>query len=426
MFVLAMVTWSLLTGPPGLPSITPRMTDPIRCDALLFGGGIAGLWLLDELRRGGHAALLIEAHALGSGQTIASQGIIHGGLKYMFEGHLTAPARAIADMPPLWRACLAGQRQPDLSTVRVLSDACYIWGTGSIRSRLFLRGSRLALRAAPVVIDRREWPAALAQVAGRVLRVPEQVLDTLSLMQRLLERNRHSVLCLPGCRPTFHRDDRGNVRQVKLHVASDPSVELTIEPGILILTAGEGNERLRRAIGLAPGAMQRRPLHMLMARGPLPELFGHCVGGPKPRITVTTAADSQGRRIWQIGGQIAEDGVCMEPPQLAAHGRRELAECVPGLDVAKLELATYRVDRAEAATASGQRPDDVHLVREANVITAWPTKLALAPRLAERVLAQMPPSGRTPPVELPSAWPETWPARIAPPPWETATQWYRA
>ena len=49
-------------------------------EVVIFGGGIAGLWLLDELHRAGMTTLLLEAHELGSGQTIASQGIIHGGL----------------------------------------------------------------------------------------------------------------------------------------------------------------------------------------------------------------------------------------------------------------------------------------------------------------------------------------------------------
>ena len=47
---------------------------PTRLDVVIFGGGAAGLWLLDELVRAGYEALLLEAGALGAGQTIASQG----------------------------------------------------------------------------------------------------------------------------------------------------------------------------------------------------------------------------------------------------------------------------------------------------------------------------------------------------------------
>src|SRR5437868_14810065 len=122
--------------------------NPLAIDVLIFGGGVAGLWVLDELRRRGYGALLLEAGALGRGQTVASQGIIHGGLKYMFDGHVTTSVKAIAEMPVIWRECLAGKREPNLSETAVRSDCCYLWGTGSIKSRVFMAGSRIALRAA--------------------------------------------------------------------------------------------------------------------------------------------------------------------------------------------------------------------------------------------------------------------------------------
>ena len=54
----------------------------IRVDVVIVGGGIAGLWLLNLLRSRGYGAVLIERSAFGDGQTICSQGMIHGGLKY--------------------------------------------------------------------------------------------------------------------------------------------------------------------------------------------------------------------------------------------------------------------------------------------------------------------------------------------------------
>jgi hypothetical protein len=98
-----------------------------------------------------------------------------------------------------------------------------------------------------------------------------------------------------------------------------------------------------------------------------------------------------------------------------------------------VEFSSYRVNRAEAATTTGQLPDDVHIVQEQNVITAWPTKLALAPRLAERVVHKLlespakawssPPASARPPrfadIDLPAP-------PIAQPPWETETEWIAA
>ncbi|MDF1622160.1 MAG: FAD-dependent oxidoreductase, partial [Pseudohongiella nitratireducens] len=54
----------------------------------IVGGGIAGLWLLNRLCLAGYDAILLDKGGLGSGQTLASQGIIHGGLKYALNGIL--------------------------------------------------------------------------------------------------------------------------------------------------------------------------------------------------------------------------------------------------------------------------------------------------------------------------------------------------
>ena len=61
-------------------------------DVVIFGGGCAGLWLLDELRRRGLRVVLLESGRLGGGQTTGSQGILHGGVKYLLKGLFSASA----------------------------------------------------------------------------------------------------------------------------------------------------------------------------------------------------------------------------------------------------------------------------------------------------------------------------------------------
>ncbi len=93
------------------------MNKTVTVDVAIFGGGIAGLWLLNRLRAEGYSALLLESGALGGGQTCKSQGIIHGGMKYALTGSLNADALAVSDMPEIWRACLEGKGEIDLSDV---------------------------------------------------------------------------------------------------------------------------------------------------------------------------------------------------------------------------------------------------------------------------------------------------------------------
>ena len=61
----------------------------MHADVVIVGGGIAGLWILSALRAEGYQTILLEKDALGAGQTLASQGIIHGGTKYALTGKLT-------------------------------------------------------------------------------------------------------------------------------------------------------------------------------------------------------------------------------------------------------------------------------------------------------------------------------------------------
>ena len=54
----------------------------IETDILIFGGGIAGLWLLNRLRSAGYSVILLEQDKLGGHETLNANGIIHGGLKF--------------------------------------------------------------------------------------------------------------------------------------------------------------------------------------------------------------------------------------------------------------------------------------------------------------------------------------------------------
>lgn len=395
-------------------------------DVLIFGGGVAGLWVLDELHRAGKSVLLVETRALGTGQTIASQGIIHGGIKYTLAGLLSESARSIREMPGLWRECLRGAGGPDLSRVRVLSEVCHLWRTDSLSSRAGLVGAAGGLRSEVSRLAAADRPPPLAHCPGDVFAVREQVIDVTSLLSELARPHQARLLKIDESGVDFAVQRPGEVTLVRLaHPAGGSPWE--VKPSVIVLTAGAGNAELRRRAGLSPQAMQRRPLHQALVRGELPMLFGHCVDGAKTRATITSAVDAAGRIVWNVGGQIAEDGVKLEPPALVAHARRELASVLPGVTLAEAEWATVRVDRAEQVTPGGLRPAGPYAKREGNVITAWPTKLALAPRLARMVRELISNAPRRSPAALDKAQPPIdldWPRpQVAAPPWEERGDW---
>ena len=112
------------------------MKKTIETDIAIIGGGIAGLWLLNELRQQGFSVILLESATLGGGQTHKSQGIIHGGTKYALQGSMTEAAQAIAEMPDVWRACLEGQGCIDLTGVPVLSQQQYLFSTNKLAGKV--------------------------------------------------------------------------------------------------------------------------------------------------------------------------------------------------------------------------------------------------------------------------------------------------
>ncbi len=396
-------------------------------DAVIFGGGVAGLWLLDELHRRGHGVLLLEADALGAGQSIAAQGIIHGGLKYTLTGLLNPSAEAIRDMPDLWRRCLNGEAEPRLTNTRVRAEFCHLWRTQTLTSKLGMIGARKGLVVAPQPVSDDERPAALRGCPGQVMRLDEQVVAPYSLLNDLASKHTDRLLKIDAeAGLSIDTDAPAVVTSITL---TDGGQRLTLRARHVVLTAGNGNAELRARCSLSQDAMQRRPLHFIMLRGPreaLPELNGHCVDGAKTRVTITSDTDSQGRTVWQVGGQVTEDGVDMSPDELIAHTRRELEASIPGgsgVDLSAVEWATRRVDRAERTMPNRKRPDDAQLMVEGNVITGWPTKLALAPRLATRI-ADTVGQPHIGPNDLTTLdWPR--PA-VAQPHWETATSWTTA
>jgi glycerol-3-phosphate dehydrogenase len=394
----------------------------MQLDALIFGGGAAGLWLLDTLFWRGAQVLLLESGSLGSGQTIAAQGIIHGGLKYTLHGALTPSAVQIREMPEHWRECHMGRRQPDLRGMRLRAPNCHLWRTDSFASRLAMLGARVGLNVTPQMLDADDRPAVLGRCPGPVARLDEPVIAPDSLLATLFSKHKSRILKVDAAQVDWNFDAKRNVRTVRL---AHPTWgrPLTLSPRNVVLAAGKGNLELRRKLGLSEAVMQCRPLHMVLARGRLPELCGHCVDGAATRVTITSDRMADGRTVWQIGGQIAEHGVLMDEESLVRHARSEIKATIPEIDLGGVEWSTYRVDRAEGATASGSRPETVQAVRESNVLTVWPTKLALAPVLAERVADAIGPFISASAVDW--AVLEDWPRpEVARPPWETARRWF--
>ncbi len=353
-------------------------------DVVIFGGGVAGLWLLARLRAEGYRALLLESQALGAGQTRYAQGIIHGGTKYALTGNVSGASEAIAAMPGLWRDCMAGSGEVDLRQVRLMSPHQYLWSTASLTSRMAGFFASKLMKSRVGTLDPQNYPTVFSDrgFRGQVYQLEEPVLDTLSLTQALAEPQREAI-----CRVAV---DAPIATQGECYVIPLPD-NVEIHARRLVLTAGRGNAALLHMLGHSAPAMQTRPLKMVMVRGALPEgVYAHCLGAStNPRVTITTHYDAQGRVVWYLGGDLAEAGVKRSDAEQIAAARTELTALLPWIDFSQCRFAVLDIDRAEPLMSGGRRPDDAYVHSADGVLTAWPTKLAFAPRLAAQVLQML-------------------------------------
>ncbi len=364
------------------------MTSSYSTDIVIFGGGIAGLWLLNRLRGEGYQVVLLETNKLGGGQTLASQGIIHGGLKYALSGALTGAANVISAMPSRWRSCLAGEADVDLRGCRILSEHYYMWSDSGFRSKLktFLGSKSLSGRVN--VVEKQHYPEFFkaANSDGSLYKLPDFVLDTESLLEVLVEQQKQHIFSIKGGSYRFIRNDSDNLSAVILR--NDES-EICIEAQKFIFSAGEGNQNLISMAQLEKPESQLRPLNMVYVKGArLPPVFVHCIGDSfslTPKLTVTSHTNSDGATVWYLGGEIAEAGVGKDAATQIREAQTMLATLFPWVDLQDTQWHCFTINRAEANVTTNYRPEDACFIEERNVLVAWPTKLTLTPNLADQV-----------------------------------------
>lgn len=387
-------------------------------DIVILGGGVAGLWLLNRLRAAGYGAVLFERSALGQGQSIASQGMIHGGMKYALGGALTGASESIADMPAHWQRCLRGEGDVDLRGTTVLSGAYYMWPRTSVRSRLNAFFGSKAVRGKVDAVPETQYPEFFkGHIRGPLYRLTDLVLDVPSLLTTLAQRQRAHIYRIDWNRTRVEHDASGQVQGLVLENG------VTVKARLYISTSGEGSEDLLGQLQPKAVTMQKRPLQMVVVRHTHPHpVYVHCVSDQltaTPEVTLTTHRCQDGRSAWYLGGELAEAGAHIGPEAQIARSKHKLQELFPWCDLGSAQWHSFYINRAEAAQAGGKRPDQATVLQGGNMLFCWPTKLTLAPNLATQVLATLQELQLQPGTDKDSGLGLPFPA-VATPPWEVA------
>lgn len=368
------------------------MKKIVETDIVIIGGGIAGLWLLNRLRQLGYSVILLESKALGEGQTNKSQGIIHGGVKYALQGMMTTASTAIADMPHVWNECLKGRGSIDLSNVPILSKHQDLWTTGSMASKIASFFATMALSGRVQELKSNDYPEIFQnkQFKGQVFSLDEIVVDVHAVIRELVKPNQDVIFKIDSMHENQLKFDE-NGRLTSFEIQVEPIEPIHVKAQKYIFTAGAGNEELLKPLKKQGVEMQRRPLHMVLAKTDFHyALFAHCLGfGATPRLTITTHKTQDDQPVWYIGGQVAEDGIELDSVTQIETVRKELKELFPWINFSNTQFATFFVDRAEGLQSDGRRPDSCYVKEVQNVLAAWPTKLALAPKLSDEIIQNL-------------------------------------
>lgn len=339
----------------------------IKCDIVVVGAGIAGLWTFNRLKRMGYDVLLLENNAIGGGQSVASQGIIHSGLKYAIAGQVNSLARSISAMPDVWRAALKGDGPVDLSAAKMNASSQHLLIPKGFMGGLVKLVTKKALGGDVQEVARGDWPDEIkaSGFRGSVIYMDEPVLDAPSVVRALAEPYRD---CIRNASPD------------------------QVDAKLVIYTAAGSNAGFARENGQGDGLKtQVRPLLMGMIKhAPFP-LFAHCVGkSDKPVVSITTHEAADGSLVWYLGGAVAERTKDADPAAVYEAARDAIARYMPGVDMSGFEWAVLPIDRVEGKSdTQGWMPDTptIHAARDA--LYCWPTKLTFAPMLSDMVVERI-------------------------------------
>ncbi len=365
-------------------------------DIIIFGAGIAGLWTLRTLKERGYNVLLLENDAIGAGQTIASQGIIHSGLKYALGGKIIPLAKTISAMPQRWRETFKGDCTAAPSQTLLIPKGFV--------------GDLMKAAAQKVLSAKAEkdLPAYIKQTGfrGSVVTLDEPVLNIPEILRQLSQPYKDYI------RHAGEYSFKGDTVLVDGHV---------ITAKAFIFTAAGSNHRL--AVQRAEDSnmeIKFRPLLMgLMKNAPFP-LYTHFVGtSDKPGATITTHKTKDGTLVWYVGGSVAER-LAIAPPEDTFNAIiNAFAKYMPLVDLSGIEWAALPIYRVEGKSGP-LMPDTPTIHNCGNSYYAWPTKLTFAPLLADMLAQRL---QNVEPSCSQSDWSFLPEASIAETPWDTIKEW---
>ncbi len=351
----------------------------IEVDIVIFGAGIAGLWTFHHLKKLGYDVLLLEKDAIGGEQSIASQGIIHSGLKFSLAGKVSNLAKSISKMPKIWRDALNGKGNVDLSNAKTNAKSQQLLIPKGVFGNLTNIVANKTLGNQAHSISKNEWSEEIKSSGfdGSIIFMDEPVLDIPSVIHALAKPY---ISC---------------IRKITDEQASNPFKflkENNITAKRIIFTCAAANHVIAKDNHQDNGLeTQKRPLLQGMLRpAPFP-FYAHLIGKTdKPLVSITTHKTNTGELVWYLGGRAAERKKDDDPNHVYEDAIKAFKKYLPNVDFSDAQWSTLPIDRVEGKSRTdGWMPDTPTIHHTDKALYCWPTKLTFAPMLSQMILEDL-------------------------------------
>jgi glycine/D-amino acid oxidase-like deaminating enzyme len=367
----------------------------IDIDVLIIGGGIQGLWLLNDLTQVGYNVALLENGKLGGDQTLHSHGFLHQGYGYTN----AEMARRLKVTTERWNVFIKKRCIP-------IPQAPSLYGFTSLANSLLWRG-----KWAEAGLEAREYqrlPFMEKGLLRKVFETDEKWLNTAGVIKCLAAPVEQAII-------------QGEVERFRYSPDKDviESVDVIVDNQrflfackFVVLAAGKGNHQLLRMVNSAyiqnkaERVKQLRKSLMLVIKGNS-QLLDIALVVPDLWLFIVSRRDKNGDNIWLASydvDQAYDEKQNIEPDQSRVQDTTTaLFTILPRLfarqNVRKMQWGAYTGLKAEARNIdittkveTGQVLTPHEWVIETfakNIYAVWPTKLTLAPEASKALVFRL-------------------------------------
>lgn len=339
----------------------------VKTDIAIVGGGVAGLWLLNKLSKS-YNVVLIENEALGSGQSLSSQGLI------LPREHEVEGLEG-GDVQQIWQDCLNGFGDVDLRTTKILSDQQSILSQRGLLARCSNFMTHLKYKYLDKATAVQEVQLVDHLNAGQYYQLDAKVLDVRSLLESLAKHNMDDIY-KADIQEYLH--DEGEFTGLRLQQAGH---HLDLHADAFIFTAGQGNLRALHELGLKTPKSEAEEQTQIMVKGMPFALHGLYTLANGHQIQLSAHEQADNSYVWYVSGEWLQDSGKTANERIESL-KMAFAKSFPKSD---LSNCLWAVQQQKVYNKDWQSAKRQKIFFNGSAAVAWPANLTTTPLLVSEI-----------------------------------------